>query len=48
VKSGRPAARAYRWLADDSAAHLVRWSTGPFFAPRVGEPKSLKPFDTAL
>ncbi len=30
VKSDHPAARAYRWLADDSAAQLVRWVTNPF------------------
>lgn len=48
VKSDHPAARAYRWLADDSAAQLVRWATGPFFAPGLGMPKPLKPVDTAL
>lgn len=48
VKSDRPAARACRWLADDSTAQLVRRATGQFFVPRVGEPRPLKPVDTAL
>jgi OpgC protein len=30
VKSDHAAARAYRWVADDSAAQLVRWVTNPF------------------
>ena len=47
LKSDRPAARAYLWRSDDSAAQLVRRATGQFFAPRVGEPKPLKPVDTA-
>lgn len=47
VKSDRPAARVCRWLADDSTAQLVRWATGSSFAPRVCEPKPLKPVDTA-
>jgi len=29
------------------AAQLFRRATGQFFAPRVGEPKPLKPVDTA-
>jgi hypothetical protein len=48
VKSDHPAARAYRWLADDSAAQLVRWATGPLLTPGLGAPKPLKPVDTAL
>ena len=48
VKSDHPAARAYRWLADDSAAQLVRWVTGPLFTPGLSAPKPLKPVDTAL
>lgn len=48
VKSDRPAARACRWLADDSTAQLVRWATGPFLARGPSAPKPLKPLDSAL
>jgi hypothetical protein len=48
VKSAPPAARACRWLADDSTAQLVRWATGPFLARGPSAPKPLKPLDSAL
>lgn len=37
LKSRNPAARAYRWVVDDSAAQLVRVLTSPFLHDRRGE-----------
>jgi len=48
VKSDNLAARAYRWVADDSAAQLVRWATDPFLDHGPTAPKPLKPVDTPL
>lgn len=46
LKSAHPAAKAYRWIVEDSAAQLVGFLTGPFLHPRIQPP--LKPTEPVL
>jgi len=48
VRSAHPAARAYRWLAGDSAAQLVRWATGSLLSRSARPDLPLKPVSKQL